>query len=213
MDRMLYMLYMSDHYTAQIIHALPRAASTLLSELPCARTRYGYRDGHAVHAIALYCLPLFPTKTSACYGNHACRWVIFLFSFPPGTYQLCTGGSLGAAIYPIMLNHLFPTVGFAWAVRAQSFLYLGLLVISNLIMKTRLPPGGKKSVDMKGILTDVPYMICTAGYVWHSRTLSSSDRDFVAAHSSSSGDCLCRVSFLVIISFLSFLNALIYVYI
>ncbi|KAE9405270.1 MFS general substrate transporter [Gymnopus androsaceus JB14] len=76
---------------------------------------------------------------------------------------MLAGGSLGAAIYPIMLNHLFPTVGFAWAVRAQSFLYLGLLVISNLIMKTRLPPGGKKSVDMKGIMTDVPYMICTAG--------------------------------------------------
>jgi MFS family permease len=76
---------------------------------------------------------------------------------------MLAGGSLGAAIYPIMLNHLFPTVGFAWAVRAQSFLYLGLLVIANLIMKTRLPPGGKKIVDMKGIVTDIPYMICTVG--------------------------------------------------
>ena len=74
-----------------------------------------------------------------------------------------SGGSLGAAIYPIMLNHLFASVGFAWAVRAQSFLYLGLLIISNLIMKTRLPAGGKKDIDLKGLLTDVPYLLCTAG--------------------------------------------------
>ncbi|KAJ3718689.1 MFS general substrate transporter [Lentinula raphanica] len=77
--------------------------------------------------------------------------------------NLSISGSLGAAIYPIMLNHLFTSVGFAWAVRAQSFLYLGLLTISNLIMKTRLPAGGKKDVDLKGVLTDVPYLICTAG--------------------------------------------------
>ncbi|KAF5381427.1 hypothetical protein D9757_009053 [Collybiopsis confluens] len=76
---------------------------------------------------------------------------------------ILSGGSLGAAIYPIMLNHLFPKVGFGWAVRAQSFLYLGLLIISNLMMKTRLPAGGKKTIDLKGILTDVPYMICTIG--------------------------------------------------
>ncbi|KIK55203.1 hypothetical protein GYMLUDRAFT_47953 [Collybiopsis luxurians FD-317 M1] len=76
---------------------------------------------------------------------------------------ILSGGSLGAAIYPIMLNHLFPKVGFAWAVRAQSFLFLGLLIISNLIMKTRLPAGGKKVIDLKGIVTDVPYMICTIG--------------------------------------------------
>lgn len=71
---------------------------------------------------------------------------------------------MGAAIYPIMLNHLFESMGFAWAVRAQSFLYLGLLIISNLIMKTRLPAGGKKDIDLKGLLTDVPYLLCTTGY-------------------------------------------------
>ncbi|KAJ3981844.1 MFS general substrate transporter [Lentinula detonsa] len=76
---------------------------------------------------------------------------------------ILSGGSLGAAIYPIMLNHLFASVGFARAVCAQSILHLALLIISNLIMKTRLPAGGKKDIDLKGVLTDVPYLICTAG--------------------------------------------------
>ncbi|KAF9063526.1 major facilitator superfamily domain-containing protein [Rhodocollybia butyracea] len=84
-----------------------------------------------------------------------------------------SGGSLGAAISPILLNHLFPKIGFAWAVRAQSFMFLGLLGISNLIMKPRLPARvGRKSgnssagaMDMgiKGMLKDLPYMVCTVG--------------------------------------------------
>lgn len=76
-----------------------------------------------------------------------------------------TGGSLGAAVFPVMLNHLFPRVGFAWAVRAQAFLYLALLTISNLIMKTRLPVTSKKPVDMRGIVADIPYTMFVIGYV------------------------------------------------
>ncbi|KAF9266671.1 MFS general substrate transporter [Marasmius fiardii PR-910] len=78
---------------------------------------------------------------------------------------MLSGGSLGAAIYPILLNPLFMgNVGFAWGVRAASFLNLGFFTIANIIMKTRLPPRtNKKPIDMKEIFTDVPYMICNAG--------------------------------------------------
>ncbi|KAL0570671.1 hypothetical protein V5O48_011295 [Marasmius crinis-equi] len=78
---------------------------------------------------------------------------------------MLSGGSLGAAIWPILLNPLFTgKVGFAWGVRAASFIYLGFFAIANLIMKTRLPPRkNAKPVDMKGIVTDVPYLICNAG--------------------------------------------------
>ncbi|KAE9398860.1 MFS general substrate transporter [Gymnopus androsaceus JB14] len=76
---------------------------------------------------------------------------------------IIAGGSLGAAVFPVMLNHLFPRVGFAWAVRAQAFLYLALLTISNLIMKTRLPVTSKKPVDMRGIVADIPYTMFVIG--------------------------------------------------
>ncbi|KAK1224677.1 hypothetical protein PQX77_012423 [Marasmius sp. AFHP31] len=71
----------------------------------------------------------------------------------------------GAAIWPILLNPLFTgKVGFGWGVRAASLIYLVFFAIANLIMKTRLPPRtSKQPIDMKGILTDVPYLICNAG--------------------------------------------------
>ncbi|ESK93171.1 MFS general substrate transporter [Moniliophthora roreri MCA 2997] len=78
---------------------------------------------------------------------------------------MLSGGSLGAAIYPILLNPLFNgKVGFAWGVRAAAFLNLGFLIIANITMKTRLPPRPSSApIDMKGIVTDVPYLICNAG--------------------------------------------------
>lgn len=67
-----------------------------------------------------------------------------------------------------MLNQLFKgPAGFHWGVRASAFLTLGLLVIANCVMSTRLPsakerpPGPKPNV--KGILTDIPYMIAVFG--------------------------------------------------
>ncbi|KAJ3569824.1 hypothetical protein NP233_g4800 [Leucocoprinus birnbaumii] len=76
------------------------------------------------------------------------------------------GASLGGCIYPIMLNNLFESAGFPWAIRAVGFMDLGLLIIANSIMRTRLPPNKKKgntSPMVKEILTDIPYLFYMAG--------------------------------------------------
>ncbi|PFH48581.1 hypothetical protein AMATHDRAFT_65048 [Amanita thiersii Skay4041] len=79
-----------------------------------------------------------------------------------------SGSSLGGCLYPIMLNNIFrssETVGFPWAVRSVAFLDLGVLIIANILMRTRLPPkraGGHGAV-MKEILTDLPYMTFVVG--------------------------------------------------
>ncbi|EIW75911.1 MFS general substrate transporter [Coniophora puteana RWD-64-598 SS2] len=74
------------------------------------------------------------------------------------------GSSLGAVIYPIMLNNLFTKIGFGWGVRAAAFMDMGLLALANVIMKTRLPARkdrpNSKPVDVKSILTDGPYWMC-----------------------------------------------------
>ncbi|KAF7301923.1 MFS general substrate transporter [Mycena indigotica] len=75
---------------------------------------------------------------------------------------MLSGSSVGAVIYPVMINHLFSSVGFAWGVRAVSFLDTGLLLCANLIMKTRLAPRPSE-VDMKAILKDVPFWTCLVG--------------------------------------------------
>ncbi|KAG1876305.1 major facilitator superfamily domain-containing protein [Suillus subluteus] len=51
------------------------------------------------------------------------------------------GASLGSILHPVMLNNLINgRLGFANGVRASAGLNSGLLLIANLLMRTRLPP-------------------------------------------------------------------------
>ncbi|KAF7315044.1 hypothetical protein MIND_00018600 [Mycena indigotica] len=75
---------------------------------------------------------------------------------------IMSGTSVGATLFPIMLNHLLPKVGFARAVRYSSAIIPPCLVVGNLMMKTRLPPKSKRPpqppLDIKSFFTDPPYM-------------------------------------------------------
>lgn len=51
-----------------------------------------------------------------------------------------TGGSMGGIIFPLMLQKLFPKVGFKWATRILAFVSLFLLLIANLLIRSRLQP-------------------------------------------------------------------------
>ncbi|KAJ7250770.1 MFS general substrate transporter [Mycena rebaudengoi] len=78
-----------------------------------------------------------------------------------------SGGSLGSAVFPIMLNHLIPKIGFAQAVRATGFIVLGCIVAGNALMRTRLPPRSKRpnavAPDIKSFFTDAAYMWAVLG--------------------------------------------------
>ncbi|KAF2501375.1 MFS general substrate transporter [Lophium mytilinum] len=53
---------------------------------------------------------------------------------------MAAGSSLGGVIFPIMVNHLIEEVGFGWSMRIVAFMILGMLIIANLTIKSRLPP-------------------------------------------------------------------------
>ncbi|MCJ1471509.1 hypothetical protein MMC13_000149 [Lambiella insularis] len=53
---------------------------------------------------------------------------------------MASGSSLGGVIFPILVQRLIPEIGFPWTMRVAAFIILGLLVIANLTMKSRLPP-------------------------------------------------------------------------
>ena len=55
-----------------------------------------------------------------------------------------SGSSFGGIVFPIMLQRLIATVGFAWAMRAAAFLIFGLLLVANLTIRSRLPPAPQK---------------------------------------------------------------------
>jgi MFS family permease len=48
------------------------------------------------------------------------------------------GSSLGSVIFPIMVTHLIPGVGFPWTMRICAFLILSLLVIANVTISSFL---------------------------------------------------------------------------
>ncbi len=74
------------------------------------------------------------------------------------------GGSIGGVIYPLMLQRLFVSVGWGWALRIQAFTFLLLLIIANMFIRSRLPPkpGGNSMPDFK-ILRRNAFSLLTVG--------------------------------------------------
>ena len=85
------------------------------------------------------------------------------------------GGSVGGVVFPLMLQKLFASVGWAWALRIQGFVFLISLIFANLFIRSRLPPrpGGTVVPDFK-ILRSPALSLVTAGTYFVSASTSSS---------------------------------------
>jgi MFS family permease len=82
---------------------------------------------------ALGCSAIF-----LCSMNCTLTWFLKKRGAALGT--VASGSSLGGVILPIMVYRLIPKIGFPWTMRAVAFIILGMLIIANLTMKSRLPP-------------------------------------------------------------------------
>lgn len=78
-----------------------------------------------------------------------------------------TGGSIGGIIFPLTLERLFPKIGFAWSTRAIALVCLILLILGNILIRSRLPPkpGGSVLPDFR-IFRNVPFSLTTAGVLF-----------------------------------------------
>ncbi|GAA5996082.1 hypothetical protein JCM5350_007006 [Sporobolomyces pararoseus] len=76
---------------------------------------------------------------------------------------LATGSSIGGVVYPIMLNKLFVKIGFGWTVRAVGFLNLGLLIVANLTINSRLPPKKIEKIFDFGSLREKGFLLFVLG--------------------------------------------------
>ncbi|KDR74762.1 hypothetical protein GALMADRAFT_157350 [Galerina marginata CBS 339.88] len=76
-----------------------------------------------------------------------------------------SGTSLGAVVFPIMINNLIGSIGFAKTVRASAYIVLGALVIGNSLMRTAYNKTltEKPRPDIKSFFTDVPYLLSALG--------------------------------------------------
>ncbi|TID26658.1 MFS monocarboxylate transporter [Venturia nashicola] len=75
-----------------------------------------------------------------------------------------SGGSLGGVIFPLMLQSLFPKVGFAWATRILAFITAFLCLIAVCLVRSRLPPkAGSSILPDFTILKDPAFALISAG--------------------------------------------------
>ena len=76
----------------------------------------------------------------------------------------CCGGSFGGIIFPLMLSSLYTSVGFGWATRALGFLFLVLLIVANILIRSRLPSrplSYAKIVPDPNIFKDLTFLTVT----------------------------------------------------
>ncbi|KAK0219063.1 MFS general substrate transporter [Armillaria fumosa] len=81
-----------------------------------------------------------------------------------------SGSSIGGLVHPIMLNQFFHgPIGFRWGVRISAFFNLGLLILANALMTTRLPPRlgnvsfAQQVAYWRHFFTDKAYLAAIAG--------------------------------------------------
>jgi MFS family permease len=74
------------------------------------------------------------------------------------------GGSLGGVIFPLALQRLLPSVGFAWATRIIGFVDVFCCIVLCVLIRSRLPPKPGQSVipDFR-IFRDYSYLLLTVG--------------------------------------------------
>lgn len=74
-----------------------------------------------------------------------------------------SGSSLGGLVFPIMLSRLLPSVGFGWTLRICAFFILGMLLVANVAVKSRLAPVVRPVTlnDYVGPFAEIPFLMVT----------------------------------------------------
>lgn len=74
------------------------------------------------------------------------------------------GSSFGGLTIPLVLRATLPKYGFKWSIRILGFIFLGCLIMGNIIMKARIPPSRKAktgSVISLSIFADLRFSLLT----------------------------------------------------
>ncbi|KAF2664993.1 MFS general substrate transporter [Microthyrium microscopicum] len=79
-----------------------------------------------------------------------------------------TGGSVGGVIFPLMLQKLFPMLGFAWATRVLALIFAVLTAIAVVLVSSRLPPRPGQSIMPDLMIYRKPaFALATLGVFMH----------------------------------------------
>ena len=73
------------------------------------------------------------------------------------------GSSIGAIVYPIMIQKLNESIGFPWAVRVAAFVQIVTLSVSVLTVRRRIPASGKSPWIELSAFKEPPFTLFTFG--------------------------------------------------
>lgn len=110
----------------------------------------------------------FVSAVGACaifYASMNCVSTWFFRNRAAAFGVMASGSSLGGVVLPIMVTKLIPQIGFAWAMRSVAFTFLGMLMIANVTVKSRLSPKPRPLIIMEFIrpFWDMPFLLVTMG--------------------------------------------------
>jgi MFS family permease len=74
------------------------------------------------------------------------------------------GSSFGGLTIPLILRTSLPKYGYQWSIRILAFTFAGCLIISNVLMKARIPPNPqskKKAIIQPSIFLDLGFSLLT----------------------------------------------------
>ncbi|OBU01196.1 hypothetical protein VE01_00641 [Pseudogymnoascus verrucosus] len=76
-----------------------------------------------------------------------------------------SGSSLGGVVLPIMVTQLIPKVGFAWTMRITAFVFLGMLIVANLTIRSHIKPIKRERsiMDFVRPLSEPAYLLLCLG--------------------------------------------------
>lgn len=70
-----------------------------------------------------------------------------------------SGSATGGVVFPAMVRQLLPQIGFGWTMRSIGFLQLAILVVANVLCKTRVPPRRTGPIVEWRAFKEVPYTL------------------------------------------------------
>jgi len=75
-----------------------------------------------------------------------------------------TGGAVGGIAYPLILQSIIPSLGFAWATAVVAVISVALCILANIFISSRLPPSkNRKSAPDLRILRKPAFAITVLG--------------------------------------------------
>jgi MCP family monocarboxylic acid transporter-like MFS transporter 3 len=74
-----------------------------------------------------------------------------------------SGSGTGSILFPLVVQHLIPKIGFARAVQVQGYIALAFAIIINLLLRPRLPPRRTGPLVEWSAFGEPTYMLFTIG--------------------------------------------------